>query len=190
MEIPYSGRAKITDTVRGFSIEIPSKRNWLIIIFLTAWLGGWMIGEWAALGTLTGFLTDSNMNTGSIFILIWLIAWTAGGFLALRTWLWMVAGKEIISFDNYELSINKKGALLYSPKVYDLREVKNFDLNPTTSSDNPFGMNSNRGIWNLGNNGMLKFDYGLKTIKIAAGIDEAEGRYLLEIIREKNLLKK
>lgn len=189
MERPYSGRAKINESIRGFSIEISPKRNWFVIIFLTGWLGGWLMGELFALGAVTGFLGDSFESAGSFFILFWLIAWTAGGFFAIRTWLWMIAGKEIISFENYELKINKKGALLYSPKIYDLREVKNFALNPSSGSDNFFGMNSNKDMWNLGSNGIFKFDYGFKTIKIANGLDEAEGRFILDKIREKNLLK-
>lgn len=31
--------------------------------------------------------------------------------------------------------------------------------------------------------GVLKFDYGLKTLKFAGGIDEAEGRLLIETLR-------
>lgn len=189
MERPYSGRATINESMREFSIEIPAKRNWFVVIFLTAWLCGWVMGELFAIAALTGFLGEPFENGGSFFLLFWLIGWTAGGFFAIRTWLWMIAGKEIIRFDDNELRITKKGALLYSPKVYDLREVKNFALNPNTNPDIFFGMNSSRDIWNPGNNGIFKFEYGLKTIKIANGIDEAEGRFILEKIKEKNLLK-
>jgi len=189
MERPYSGRAIINDTIRGFTIEIPPKRNWFVIIFLTGWLGGWFVGELFALGVVTGSFGDGFQYAGSVFILFWLIAWTAGGFFAIRTWLWMIAGREIINFDNNELRIDKKGALLYSPKVYDLREVKNFELSPNSNPAGFFGMNSNKDILSLGSNGIFKFDYGFKTIKIANGLDEAEGRFILEKIREKNLIK-
>lgn len=188
MERPFSGRAKINETIGGFSIEIPPNRNWFVIIFLTGWLGGWVMGELFALGAITGFLGDGFESAGSFFILFWLIAWTVGGFFAIRTWLWMIAGKEIISFNSNELRIDKRGAFFYSPKVYDLREVKNFALNPSNNFDNFFGMNSNRDMWSLGSNGIFKFDYGFKTIKIANGLDEAEGRFILEKIKEKNLL--
>ena len=185
MEKPYSGRAKIFDTARGFKIEIPAKKNWFMIIFMTGWLGGWVMGELFALGAVTGFLGDSFESAGSFFILFWLIAWTSGGFFAIRTWLWMIAGKEILSFNRNELIIQKKGAFLVSPKTYDLREIKNFQINSISSSNSFFGNNSNRNMWNIGGDGVLKFDYGLKTIQIASGIDEAEGKYLLGKIKSK-----
>lgn len=31
--------------------------------------------------------------------------------------------------------------------------------------------------------GVLKFDYGLKTLKFASGIDEAEGRLIIETFK-------
>jgi len=190
MERPYSGRSIIIETMHGLSIEIPPKRNWFVIIFLTGWLGGWLIGELFAFGFLIGvFGGKEGNNLGSLFILFWLIAWTAGGFFAIRTWLWMIAGIEIISFDNNELTIQKKAAILYPPKIYDLGEVKNFSLNPSPTTDSYFGMNSNKDLWNLGSNGVFKFDYGYKTIKIGNGIDEAEGRFILEKIKAKNLIK-
>jgi hypothetical protein len=203
MERPYSGRAKIYDSIRGFKIEIPAKKNWFLIIFLTGWLGGWLLGELFALtvvfGNIFGFAfggfdgfgnADKGLAAfGFFFVLFWLIAWSAGGFFTIRTWLWMIAGKEILTFDSNELKIEKKGTYAASPKTYDLREVKNFQLNPISNSNSIFGNNSNRNIWNLGGDGVLKFDYGFKTIQIASGIDEAEGRYLLEKIKSKKFIK-
>ncbi len=190
MEKPYSGRAKVFETIKGLSIEIPPKRNWFLIIFMTGWLGGWLMGEFAVLGMLSGLFGGGiGESFGGFFALFWLIAWTAGGFFAIRSWLWMIAGKEIISFDRNELKISKKAALLYSPKTYDLKEVKNFSLNPTLSSNSVFGANYNKDFWSLGSNGIFKFDYGYKTIMIANGLDEAEGRHILEKIKAKNLIK-
>lgn len=200
MEKPYSGRAKIHDSIQGFKIEIPAKKNWFMIIFLTGWLGGWLIGELFALtfvfGNIFGFVFgvfDSEKNGlaafGFFFVLFWLIAWSAGGFFTIRTWLWMIAGKEILTFDRNELKIEKKGTFAASPKTYDLREVKNFQLNPISNNNSFFDNNSNQYMWNLGGDGVLKFDYGFKTIQVASGIDEAEGRFLLEKIKSKEYIK-
>jgi hypothetical protein len=202
-ERPYSGRAKIYDSIKEFKIEIPVKKNWFAIIFLTGWLGAWLVGELFALsfvfgnilgsapGGFDGFGNKENVMAvfGFFFIIFWLIGWSAAGFFTFRTWLWMIAGKEILTFDRNELIIEKKGTFLASLKTYDLREVKNFELNLISNNSSFFGNNSNRNIWNLGGDGVLKFDYGLKTIQIASGIDEAEGRYLLEKIRSKEFIK-
>jgi hypothetical protein len=203
MERPYSGRAKIYDSIKEFKIEMTVKKNWLVIIFLTGWLGGWLVGELFALGyvfsNILGFAfggLDENSNGGRItlvfgffFVLFWLIAWSVGGFFAIRSWLWMISGKEILTFDSNELKIEKKGIFQTSLKIYDLREIRNFQLNPISNNNSLYGKYPKRDIWNLGGDGVLKFDYGFKTIKFGSEIDEAEGRYLLEVIRSKEFIK-
>ena len=49
METPYAGRATINDIYNGVEITIPAKRNPFIIIFLSFWLCGWLMGEIFAL---------------------------------------------------------------------------------------------------------------------------------------------
>jgi len=188
MEQPYNGRATVSDARRGFSIEIPPKRNWFVIIFMTGWLGGWLMGEIFALGTIFRAIHGQDTSFGSFFVLFWLIAWTAGGFFAFKSLLWMIAGKEIIIFNDDALTVDKKGALFYTRKTYNLREVKNFDINIISRFNGPFG-NNNSSSWTLNGEGIFKFDYGLKTIKMGEGLDEAEGRYLLEVIKNKSFIK-
>ena len=53
MERPYKGRATIQDNITDLQIIIPAKRNWFIILFIGAWLGGWLFGEIMALGQAT-----------------------------------------------------------------------------------------------------------------------------------------
>ena len=158
MEKPYNGRATILDNFTDLQIIIPAKRNWFIILFIGAWLGGWIMGELFALGAVTGLLRG---NPASLFILFWLIAWTVGGFFAFRTFIWNLRGKEIITAGQNMLTIDKKGALLFKPKVYDLNQVKNIRV----QEDNlGFGGRRNDfGAFNLG--GTIRFDYGLQTVK-------------------------
>jgi hypothetical protein len=189
MEIPYKGRATVSELRRGFSISIPSKRNWFIIVFMTGWLGGWLMGEIFALGIVFGLIQGQDTDFGSFFVIFWLIAWTAGGFFAIKSLLWMIGGKEILIFEDNALTIDKKGFLFYSPKTYNLKEVKNFEINFPARFNGLFGNNSNRS-WNINGEGILKFDYGLKTIKFGEGLDEAEGKYLLEMIKNKTDLNK
>ena len=189
MEKPYSGRAVLQESIRDLVIEIPSKKNWFVIIFMVGWLGGWLLGEIAALGFLIGVFVGDEQVFASFFIFFWLIAWTAGGFFAMRAVFWMISGKEIISFRSTELMVQKKGMLLSKPKTYDLNEVKNFSVNANSGIDTIFGNIDRTNPWNTGNQGMFKFDYGLKTIRFGNGIDEAEARFLLEKIRSKKLLR-
>lgn len=185
MEQPYKGRATIQDNFSDLQIIIPAKRNWFIIIFVAAWLCGWFMGETFALGALTGLIGD---NPFSIFLLFWLIAWTVGGFFAFRTFLWNLIGKEIITVGQGSLMIDKKGALLFKPKTYDLNEVRNIRVQEDNLGYNGiFGTQRNSfSAFNQG--GTIRFDYGLKTVKFAGGIDEAEAKFIIDKLKERHLL--
>ena len=52
IEKPTNGRARINQDFNSLNISIPSKKNWFIIIFMTAWMGGWVMGETSAIGAI------------------------------------------------------------------------------------------------------------------------------------------
>ena len=105
MEIPYAGRAIITENFDGFEIIIPSKKNWFLIPFLGVWLCMWCLGEFFALSTL--ILGKTGIAPG-LFMLVWLSGWTVGGFFAFRAFFWNLMGKEVISISHGELKIDKQ----------------------------------------------------------------------------------
>lgn len=185
MEQPYKGRAIIRDNFIDIQITIPAKRNWFIILFIGAWLGGWLFGEVFAIGAVTRLLGG---NAGGLFILFWLIAWTVGGFLAIRTFLWNLMGMEKITVGQGRLRIVKIGALFFKPKIYDLNEVKNIRVQDDSSDDRSFwgGRQNSFAATNLG--GTIRFDYGLQTVKFAIGLDEAEARFILQQLKDRHLL--
>ena len=185
METPYKGRAILQDNITEQRIIIPAKRNWFLIIFLGAWLGGWLMGELFAIAAISGLL---GRNPAAPFIMFWLIAWTVGGFFAFRVFLWNLTGKEMITVGQGRIAIEKKGALLFKPKIYDLNEVKNIRVQEEKSEYGGFfgGRRNSFGAFNSG--GTIRFDYGLQTVKFAGGIDEAEARYILDKLKEGRLL--
>jgi len=186
MERPYNGHATFNETYNGLEVIIPTKKNWFIIIFLGAWLGGWTMGELLVISSLTGFL-GGQMGFGNLFLLFWLCGWTTGGFFAFKTFLWNLKGKEVINFGQGYLSIEKKGMLFSKPKTYDLKEMKKIRVQED-NNDNGFwgGQRNNFGTFN--SNGTLRFDYGLQTVKFASGIDEAEANYILNKLKASRIL--
>lgn len=187
METPYSGQAILNDTLNGLEIIIPAKRNWFLIIFLGAWLGGWTIGESFAIGTLIGF-SDYDLGFANLFMLFWLCGWTVAGFFVVKTLVWYLAGKEIITFGQGQFSIAKQGLLLSKPKIYDLKYVKKLRAKKDTNFYYSFwGVRNNLGAMNP-SNGTLQFDYGMKTVKFANDIDEAEAYYIIDKLKGKRLI--
>ena len=187
MEQPYKGRAILQDNITDLQIIIPTRKNWFIILFTGAWLGGWVFGEVFAISAVTGLLSG---NPAGFFILFWLIGWTVGGFFVMRVFLWMLKGKEIITVGQSRLSIDKKGLLLFRPKIYDLNEVKNMRVHDDSLGYSGFfgGHRSNFGAFS--SIGTIRFDYGLQTVKFGGGLDEAEAKFIIQKLNDRHLLTK
>ncbi len=187
IERPYEGRAKVNFDGISLLIKIPSKKNWFIILFLAAWMGGWFMGETSAINEL---LSSDNNGVNS-FMLFWLVGWTIGGLFAITILIWTLLGQETIQIESGVLSISK-GILdigLFK-KNYDLNNIKNLELNPEPiGMDSLFGQKKKIGdFWGI-TGGKLRFDYGMKTIKLGIGIDEAEARYLIDEIKKRGFYK-
>jgi hypothetical protein len=178
IEKPFSGRARIFRSGNTLEINIPTKKNWFIIIFMSAWLCGWLMGEIFA---ITALLADDTPAEGSAFLTFWLVGWTIGGFFALSVLLWSLTGLEIVKVENGILEVGRQIFSLKKTKKYQISEIKHLTTNPAVDND-IWGMGYQRNLFGL-KGGALKFDYGLKTLKFSGGIDEAEGRIIIEAFK-------
>ena len=82
--------------------------------------------------------------------------------------LWNLIGKEIITIGQSRLTIDKKGALLFKAKTYDLTEVKNIRVKDDNWGFNsPFAGSRSGGGWLEASMRAetIRFDYGLRTSK-------------------------
>jgi len=182
MKIPSKGRAKIYEDINRLEITIPAARIWIAIIFLSFWMGGWLFGEVTVIGILWKQDTPLFANA---FLLFWLLCWTLGGAFVIFVIANMIAGKEIISLERGELRIYRGVFGLGRRRTFDCGEIKNLQLNPEMYG-RPM-LTQMRSIYKF-NSGTMKFDYGMKTVKFAAGIDEAEARFLFEkIVDDRNI---
>ena len=178
IEKPSAGRAKIQNNFNGLQIEIPVKKNWFVIIFATVWMGGWVMGEVFALSTLL----SSDSPTGvDLFLLVWVTGWTIGGAFVLYMIAWILMGKEKIELHNGILSLERSVHGIGRKKKYDIQSIKSLALNPQPEYSG-WGGRRNRNTFGL-TGGTLKFDYGMKTVKFAGNIDEAEAKVLLEKLK-------
>lgn len=183
---PFAGRASIHQDFNGLTIEIPSKRHWFVIIFMMIWLGGWLMGELFALKMI---LTPNFPIFANIFILVWLIGWTIGGAFVIYNILWQLIGREIILVEHNLLTIEKSVKGVGRKRQYEIASIQNMDINPV----------ADRSTWNKGkqspspfgtNTGKIKFDYGMKTIKFASEIDEAEARKIIQKFKDSTYFEK
>ena len=173
-----NGRATVSTQMGALEIVIPSKRNLFVTAFLMAWLGGWFFGEASAIQSLHSGRPDGGA-TG--FLLFWLIGWTIGGIAVGTTVLWNLAGKEILVVGRGELVHRRVIGGLGRSKSYDLAHVRELRVSPYIAASlvqrnqSPFGFAS----------GPIAFDYGAKTVRMGAGVEEAEAKQLVEMIKNR-----
>jgi hypothetical protein len=169
-------RTVVSDGPEGLTFVVPSRRQWFGILFLPVWLIGWLLGEVFALREVVS-------GKGPVpFLLVWLTMWTLGGGLAALSWLWMVAGKERLTVKPGVLVHRFELFSLHRTREYDLSEVRNLKVSP--ESFNPWNMGAGFKMWGIGG-GVVAFDYGAKTIRVAASVDEAEGRMIVGRIQQR-----
>ncbi|WP_197407677.1 hypothetical protein, partial [Oceanivirga salmonicida] len=93
---------------------------------------------------------------------------------------WFLFGYELIIVENGNLKISKKIWFINLKKEYEIREIKDIAICQNTL---PWLYNmNNRHPFPFGNQ-KIKFDYGMKTIKFAIEIDEAEAKMIIEKLK-------
>jgi hypothetical protein len=176
---PDKARAILTETSKGLVIEIPSKKNIFLILFVAAWLVAWAVGE---------VMVPSNMFHGDnpwsvlLFVGAWLVAWTVGGCFVIYIWLWNVAGKEKIVASDMGLSIKRELFGFGREKEYEISSISNLRVSPQPY--NPFNFSSGLQAYGIGG-GIIAFDYGARTYRFGSSLDEAEANQIISSIKQR-----
>ena len=120
-------------------------------------------------------LASNFVLLGIVFSPFFLIYLALGPFI-LRNFFWSIAGKEIIEAGPSKITITRQIFTFQRTREYSASDVKNLRVRENGSSK------AFRNL--LGNNGMIAFDYGTKTLRFGADIEEAEARMILSTIEE------
>jgi hypothetical protein len=171
-------RSTVTDTPEGLVIEMPARRVVLFLVFLPIWLVAWLLAESFVAGT---FLKGPGGQGGATaFLAVWLTMWTLGGLFAAASWCWMVFGQErlVVGSGRFVHSYELFGLRL--PREYDVQSIRNLRAAP---NDFVRGRASFALPVVGANSGAIAFDYGSKTVFLGSGLDEAEGRMIVQHIR-------
>ncbi|WP_313533541.1 hypothetical protein [Sphingobacterium athyrii] len=182
MERPYSGIATHYETPTGYSIIVPAKKHLPIIIIFSLWLLGWIQSIIFFAPTLGDFYdTTGGLSFDGIFIIVWLILAIVAGFFVMKTLIWYLIGKEIITIDREQITIARQNDILFRQKIYDLQEANRFHVEEEHFEFNFWGRRNDLGVFR--NRGTIRFEYGFKTIKFANDMDQAEANHILESLR-------
>jgi hypothetical protein len=180
--IPPASRASIEDMGDGLEVSIPARKNWFLILFLGAWLGGWFFGEASAIREL---MSDDAKDFGARgFLGFWLVAWTVGGLAAASAWLWNFAGIERTRFRSDAVVVRREVLGLGFTREYDAGHIRNLRV-----AGDPMSITDWRSRFQatglLG--GTIAFDYGSSTVRFALGLEEAEASQIVSQVRSRFL---
>jgi hypothetical protein len=164
------------ETVGGREvISIPPPRKVVVIVFLAFWVCAWTIGGLAALLSL---LTNFQP-----FTLIWLCFWALAELFVFATLAWMLTGVETLRILGTDLEVGYRLLGFWRRKLY-----RGGDISGLSASDQSYGY-GRRGQMTMpfffaNALGSVKFTYGARTIYLAAGLDESEGKLIVERLRD------
>jgi len=178
IEKPSTGKAKIFKDGQAIEVQIPTRKNWFEIGFWIVWLCGWLNAEIFGIGQV--FDSDRAILE-YLFLIVWLTFWTLAGAFTIAGLLWVLTGQEVIVIDSGIMEIGKQMVGFARAKSYDINEIRQLSLNLSRGSG--IRETRNKGTIFFPNRDVLKFDYGLATLKFGDGIDEAEGRLLIELFK-------
>jgi hypothetical protein len=179
MDVLLQGpRYTLEHTADGIQTVIPSRKNWFLILFFSVWLCGWFVGESTAIAQLLGHPFSGKAQPAG-FLGIWLLFWTFGGIAVFATLIWQFAGREMIALSSMTLTHRVEAFGLGRTRTYRASEIH--ELRASINAFSGYGRSGRAGMpFGVGGAGSLVFDYGARTIRMAAGLDEAEARMLVK----------
>ena len=183
MEIPYQGRATITESFDGVEIIIPAKKEVLLIVGLIAWL---CFVSYFAISVATAL---SSVQGARVFMYIIALPFFANLFFAAKKLYWNLAGKEVITLSQGLLTINRKGDPFKRTKSYDLAKCRDFRAEEVEMPILHYNTRTAAMFRKKPNPGTIKFEYDyVDTIQFGDWLPQAEANYILERLRAKKLI--
>jgi hypothetical protein len=159
-------RFAIEQIADGEQIRVKARRQAWPMLFLPIWLAIWTVGGATAIGQVIRHFQP--------FLAFWLVGWIAvGGTIA-----WMFTGSETLRIVGSDLEVAHH-ALGWSRRwLFQGSQIRNLSVAPQPawpfrfSWQMPFVMSDRMGA--------VRFDYGARTLYAAPGLDDAEGRLIVE----------
>lgn len=169
---PASMRTSVVEGASSLELRIPSRRNIFIVMIVLAWLGGWALGEVGGIELLLRYpARQPSQPLVMVFLVCWLILWTAAGAYVSYAWVWTAFGSESVRLDGMVLSISRQPIAIPPRREFDWQQIRHLRVE-----------RSHGRRWDLMRtpfDGRIAFDYGARTYRFGQGVDEAEAAMLI-----------
>jgi len=168
------GRATVADTGSALEVTIPAPRKVVLAMALAAWLCVWALG---GAGPLRALVVKHTLRAPPGVLLLWLAVWMLGGIFAAVALIWTLSGRERVTLTDQYLDVRREALGFGRSRRYDLTSVKDLRVSLLPSSTMSWGNGAHS--WNYSGAGAIAFDYGAKTVRFGASIDEAEAKQIV-----------
>jgi hypothetical protein len=191
---PPSARYSIQKTLNGIRASVPARRSWFALLFMVAWLGGWVMGEVSAIGEIfhreIGFFgpshkTSPDQASEQLFLAFWLVGWTIGGAFAFAVIIWQVFGREIIGVEDGNLIYRVEALGIGRTRAFTSAQIARLRAIDMDTSGQSRGSNWMRAPALFGQGtGSVAFDYGARGYRIGVSLDGVEARFLIDELKQ------
>ena len=166
-------RFHVERSAAGERIVVPARRNWFFAAIITPWLLIW------TLVALEMVISAPDFAPRGLGLLLLLVPWLLFG----PALVWQFAGKDVLRIHGGDLEIGQSLFGWTRWRCYRGSEVGNLAAAPRP----PFWEQMNMEIPFLMKPrfGAVKFSYGARTFFAAPGLDEAEGRLIVEWLAQR-----
>jgi hypothetical protein len=177
---PQTPRYNLNNTPDGLQVTLPLKRSWYAILFMMVWLCGWAFGEVMVVSQLA----HPSEKTPGLFLLIWLTGWTIGGIYAIGTLLWQLGGRELLTVNYSTMAHRVEIFGLGRTRTYSGDTIRGLRATAPPADESGNYQHLKPPFFGPGI-GQLAFDYGASTIRLGAGLEEAEAKMLVKVLAER-----
>lgn len=165
---PGKPRFTIQPQGTGIAVSCPARRNALVLLFLVVWFGFWTFG---GITTIRELMDPKQGDRA--FLAFWLLGWAAGELYAIAAMAWQLTGREDIAVAGGTLTHRVSAAGLGRSREYAMAQIRNLRTSPQVLSPWMDQRTFMPPVFGAGH-GALAFDYGARTYRLGAGLDEAE----------------
>ena len=182
---PTPPRHKVQQLSDGIQIVLPSKKNILLIIWFVLGLAMWAYMTGSVV-YITSILMIGLGNSSVMWVIFGFLAFilmflTSLGAYVIYSLFWQFIGKEIFIVENGVFRISRQTFKRNIFSEYSTKSISDLRVSISLPSVFPLA----KIFQNIsGQNGMIAFDYGAKTVRFGFEIEEAEAKQIVSILQE------
>ena len=152
----------------GVYLKTPALRNIPVMLFLSFWLCGWLIG---GLNAIVSLLFSGHNLFGKLFMIFWLGGWLFGVIIVTTTLLVLLSPGEEILISKTELVRDTRIPVIGKTYRYRTDQISNLRVAEISGRyQRPFPVERKC---------MIEFDFQRATQGFGVGMDPADARYVV-----------